>query len=149
MSRYANMDHAGWLEDHLGRKFDRFQTRVVNIIGIVGGGIYNTPINWKSANWKFGGRGVAVNWTCGNGFATWDFDMLTKLVLLAHAECIRVELEATAPRLFKVVFFEREREGDIARRHPTIAQAVAAFEQWHRPLDRWFKEPAAEEALTQ
>jgi len=147
VSRYANMDHAGWLEDHLGRKFTRFQTRVVNIIGIVGGGIYNTPINWKSAS--FDERRVRVNWSAGNGFATFDNNDLTNLVLLAHAECIRIAITPATPSMFRVHFFPRLPTGCGMTRPPDVAHAVADFETWYKPLDRWFQEPTTREVAAQ
>lgn len=142
MSRYANMDHGEWLEASLKRKLTPFQHRVVNLIGIVGGGIYNTPIKWQTAEFEFGIRGVAVKWRADD-FATWDFDQLTKLVFLAHEERIRVSLQPIAPKYLRVMFFPRLADGSMATRHPNLDEAIADFRTWYAPLDRFVKQKAA------
>lgn len=144
MSRYANMDHGGWLELQLKRKLSPFEHRAANIIGIVAGGIYNAPIKWATAD--FTERRVTVKWLCAD-FATWDFDQLTKLVLLAHAERIRISIAPVAPRYLSVYLTPRLAEGRMAQRHPSLDEVVADFRTWYRPLDR-FIAPAAVEGVS-
>jgi hypothetical protein len=159
------MDHAEWMEHHLAsmrryregkkpRKGDLpipdslsdFQKRVVDILGIVGCGIYNAPINHDKIDWDWGG-GVSVIW--GREMATWDFNQLTTLVLLAHAARIRVQIEGLSKGYLRVSFWQRQAEGEISRRHPSMAEVVKAFEdslpQDHRIR---FKEIEAEAPQT-
>lgn len=53
---------------------------------------------------------------------------LTRLVIGAHDECIRVEISPCAFRYLKIEMWPREgREGCISRRHPTIEQAIESY----------------------
>jgi len=122
---YANMDHGEWLQKKVTFKLNDFHLCVADIIGITAGGIYNAPINWRSA--EFGDGYMIVNWKDPK-FATWDFSHLTILVFLAHTARIRVDVSPVAPRIMRVSFYRRGHEGGIGRRHPNLAEAVAAFE---------------------
>lgn len=142
---YAKMDHAGWVEDNnrafnsinakrrrfkpAPEKLTPFQARVMDICGMVGGGIYNAPINWDKVEWSVGGRGVFVPWRDGR-MSTFDFYPLTLLVLLCHEARIRCEIRARAAGHFELTFFERKHEGGMAERHPNIDEAVAAFREY-------------------
>jgi len=146
MSRYVDHDHAAWLQDNLAAIRKRkalpdipetlsdFHRQVAFIIGMTAGGIYNAPINWRSA--RFGERFVEVNWRSGE-FATWDFMLLTNLVFLAHEECVRVSVGTAGPGIMKVTFHCRRRGGGMGRRHPTLDQAVDAFRAWYDPTGRF------------
>lgn len=160
---YERMDHAGWVESnnrsrnkmHAKRKGFRpapealtpFQARVMDICGIVGGGIYNAPISWDKVAWgdRYEGDALFITWR-DDRFATWDFGALTMLVLLAHEARIRIEIRAKTKGYFELVFSQRQHEGGIARRHPSIDEAVAAFRAYlpadHRVVYRAPVEPA-------
>jgi hypothetical protein len=75
------------------------------------------------------GRGIKCS-VYGGQLATFDFDYLTRLVILAHDRCIRVEVVQGAPGRVGLALFKRtEREGPMHSRHPTMEQAIAN----HRP----------------
>ena len=59
--------------------------------------------------------------------ATFDADDLTRLVLLAHARCVRVQVEQGGPNRLRIAIWKRGREGCMYERHPTIEQAIALF----------------------
>lgn len=59
--------------------------------------------------------------------ATYDFDLLTRLVLLAHERCIRVGIQPCGPRHVRIGISRRERTDSIFTNHPTIEQAIASF----------------------
>jgi hypothetical protein len=61
--------------------------------------------------------------------ATFDTDELTRLVLLAHARCIRVQVEQGGPNRLRIAIWKRERVGRFSERHPTIEQAIEAFRE--------------------
>ena len=61
--------------------------------------------------------------------ATFDDDGLTRLVLLAHDRCIRVQVEQGGPNRLRIAIWKREREGSMYERHPTIEAAIEAFRQ--------------------
>lgn len=81
------------------------------------------------------GRGIKVSvWS--SRLSTFDFDQLTRLVLLAHDRCVRVELANGGPWRTGVVLHRRyAREGCISQRHPTIEEALTLHRRhWPTPL---------------
>jgi len=60
-------------------------------------------------------------------FATFDGSGLTKLVLLAHEKCVRVDIQSEIPQVMEICIWKREREGGVSERHPTIEQAIESF----------------------
>lgn len=61
------------------------------------------------------------------GVSTYDFDVLTRLVIAAHDECVRLDIEAASPKYLRLSFSDREREGRIYNRHPTIEEAIQSI----------------------
>ena len=112
---YNRMDHAKWVEQNnqaanqiygkrksykpAPEKLSAFQAKVMDICGMVGGGIYNAPINWNKVSWGTGNNhiGMFVPWRDGR-MATFDFYPLTMLVLLCHEARIRCEICAALVR---------------------------------------------------
>lgn len=158
---YATMDHAGWVEQNAfyakkhapKRRADNtkgwaaapdrlndFQAKVMDILGMVGGGIYNAPIAWDAVQWKGWGSGMAVPWRTGNGFATFDSPLLTRFVFLCHEARIRGEIRIHSPNHFLLCFWPRVAEGGIGERHPSLDEAVASFRAYlpedHRVICR-------------
>jgi hypothetical protein len=70
-------------------------------------------------------------------FSTFDFNLLTHLVFLAHDRCIRVELVSSGLGLIGLALHKRHsRDGAHSDRHPTLAQAVGEFRRHHmEPLE--------------
>lgn len=76
-------------------------------------------------------NGAANVRPCGHGWyvnssadlATFDGSTLTRLVLLAHARCVRAEV-SPAMRYLRIAIHPRVREGGGMRRHPTIEEAI-------------------------
>lgn len=145
---YINMDHAGWVQNNndAGKKLHRtkrdarkaleykgylaapdelndFQRRAFDILGIVGGGIYNAPISWETVYWA--PNTIAVNWS--NGLATFDFSQLTKLVFLCHEARIRADISPKGFRHVEITLSQRSHEGSISLRHPDLDEAVSDF----------------------
>lgn len=57
--------------------------------------------------------------------ATYDGDLLTRLVVLAHDECVRLEIQPSGPGKVKLLFHPRKtRNGRLSQCHPTIEQAI-------------------------
>jgi hypothetical protein len=89
-------------------------------------GIYNLPVKWEKAEFRGGSYPFTmVTVASHRGLSTWDFDHLTRLVIAAHEECIRVDLEPVSRGYIRIRMHPRQREGGMATRHPTIEQAVA------------------------
>ena len=73
------------------------------------------------------GRGIEIN-TREYRLATFDFDYLTKLVIMAHNWCLRVAIDGSGPGMIKIILHKRHLvEGDIGKRHPTIEQAIEKY----------------------
>lgn len=80
-------------------------------------------------DWSFGrARGIRIVPPGGCiGFASYDYDELTRLVVLAHDRCIRVHVAASGSRLV-VTMHKRDRNAeDMALRHPTLDEHVVAI----------------------
>lgn len=143
---YARMDHAGWLEHHnastnayrrkargklrdlLPESLNDFQKRVTDILGMVGGGIYNAPLSFDNIRWEHGWNGVSATWR--DGLSTFDKGDLTLLVLLCHEARIRLEIDPAGPHRLRLSFWQRSHEGGLSERHPSIDEAVAAFREY-------------------
>lgn len=109
----------------------RSGARVANLVNWWLRGIYHAQNDVLRADWSrdyvelilygFGGR-----------LATFDSDMLTRLVIGAHDHAIRVSLEPCNPRYLRVLFHPRHRDhGHVYGRHPVIE---AACERMSRPF---------------
>ena len=79
---------------------------------------------WRRRKYLYAGVEVS---TC-QGLATFDFDLLTRLVIAAHDEAVRVSIVPSGPRLLKIQLWPRTRVGSMAKRHPTIEEAI----EWMR-----------------
>jgi hypothetical protein len=69
--------------------------------------------------------GAGIQMCVPGSWSTYDFNQLTRLVLLAHDRAIRIEIGPASPSYFRVMAHRRKR--DSARmweRHPTIEQAI-------------------------
>lgn len=89
-------------------------------------GIYNVPMALEKTDWR-AGSGVMFIVGAGGGLSTFDFDHLTRAVLIAHDECIRIDIEPHSFRYWKIFMHPRGRNGGMSERHPTIEQAIDKF----------------------
>lgn len=65
--------------------------------------------------------------------ATFDFNELTRLVFLAHDQCMRVEIINSGPGMVKIAIWKREgRTGSMWQRHPTIDEALKQWRESHK-----------------
>lgn len=116
--RDAAAEHKGWLA--APDQLNAFQRRAFDILGIVGGGIYNCPIAWRALVWApcF----IVAPWY--HSLATWDFGALTRLVLLCHDARIRADVSPCNRRYLHVSLHQRAAEGCVSVRHPSLTEAV-------------------------
>jgi hypothetical protein len=165
MSTYQFMDHAEWMESNnaaanrLNAKrrgwkvqpetLTPFQKKVCDILGMVGGGIYNAPIAHDKIDWDYGWGGVSVVWK-HHDLSTFDYNQLTSLVFLCHEARIRCSVAPAGPKLLRLSFWQREPDGSMAKRHPNLDEAVAAFRGYLPPEHRIVfrsETPQAEDAV--
>lgn len=74
--------------------------------------------------------------------ATFDYNNLTRAVIMAHDRCIRFEVAAGTPGKLRLLLHKRSgRQGQMHERHPTMTQALYAFYEAAREAS-----PAASDA---
>ena len=71
------------------------------------------------------GSGIRFNSTY-NVMSTYDCDMLTRAVLMAHKRLIRFEIVPSGPGMLGLVFHKRKNRvgGNMWDRHPTIEKQI-------------------------
>lgn len=81
--------------------------------------IPNTP--------KAHGRGIELNFK-PSYMATFDNDMLTRIVIMSHNWGVRAEIGGSGPAMIKLRLWKRHsRDGDVCERHPTIEEALESY----------------------
>jgi len=71
-----------------------------------------------------GPNGIEVNCT-NNGWSTYDFNLLTNAVIMAHDRMIRFEIKPSGPGMLKLLLHKRSsREGRMYEKHPTMEDAI-------------------------
>lgn len=137
-------------------RLNEFHKKAFQIIGMIGGGIYNCPIPWHLVHWHK--KTIIVVWQWGDGFGTWDFDKMTMMWMLCHSARIRGYIGAPAGgrKMIELFFSERSHEGGMSTRHPSIEEALDSFFSWYPqsgplslsyPGDRPFPLPAIKQAI--
>lgn len=122
---YVNMDHAGWVERHTKQTLSPFARKVADILGIVGGGIHNAPVNVNEIDWQSPkGMGIKVTWN--REMSTWDFCQLSQMVVLCCQARVRCQINAVAPRRLSLIFHQRRDAPaeEFSRHHPGIDEMV-------------------------
>jgi hypothetical protein len=71
---------------------------------------------------KAWGDGIKVS--CCQDLSTCDFDILTRLVIAAHDNAVRVRIMQGGAWGVSIGLTPRKREGDIFESHPTIEAAI-------------------------
>lgn len=119
---------AAWLRQCRITNLSPLGERVADLLGDLFVGLYHLDgaesIDWSSDHHIE----VRVAW---KEWATFDSNLLTKLVFLAHDRCVRVSVNPRGHHSLTLLFHPREREGGIWARHPTLEQAVAEYRQWY------------------
>lgn len=68
------------------------------------------------------GHGWAMPQT--NSLSTYDYNHLTRLVVMAHDRCIRVEIVPKGMNRILIVLHKRKREGGVSKEHPELEDAI-------------------------
>lgn len=104
--------------------------KVADLLDDVFDGIYHLESNLNKVNWDCEYY-IKINLTM-HSLSTYDFSILTDLVILCHDRCLRCELQAVAPKVIKLQFHQRQREGSIFEKHPTIEEAINRVRSFSR-----------------
>ena len=97
-----------------------FEKKVESVLSAAWGGVHNVD-GWERR--KPCGDGIAV--VVHGSLATYDFGTLTALVIRAHDEAVRLEIQPASPKYLRLVFHPRKRDGgQVWERHPTMEWAL-------------------------
>lgn len=85
-----------------------------------------------------GSNGIYINSTRSNYLATYDFNGLTRAVVMAHDRCIRFEVAPSGPGMLRLNIHKRrhsENDGSLSmwEWHPTLEHHVEAIRKGDRP----------------
>lgn len=107
--------------------------QVADLLGYLYAGIYHlNRTSLSKVDWT---NPTHIQVTVYGGLATYDGQELTRLVFLAHAMCLRVEVDAAARNYLRLIFHPRQRDGGNWQRHPTLDQALATFREYYGFLE--------------
>lgn len=83
-----------------------------------------------------GDSGIQISLRSGFSAATFDFNGLTRAVVMAHDRCIRFEIYPSAPKSLGLRLHKRSgRDGRMHERHPTLESAVKDIRGYGRQGD--------------
>ncbi len=115
-----------WVERQLSREtpLPAFPAAAIDLLcNALGVGPWNVPVRWDRASLTERRCRFVLR---TDGLATFDSDPLTRLVVLAHDRCIRLQLSPAAFAYLAIEMWPRKRNGgDFSAHHPTIEEAIA------------------------
>ena len=104
-----------------------FEVRCEHLLDRVYRGLHHIggPIHKHARYWEINER---------SDLSTYDADLMTRYVIAAHDECIRVEVTGCGgPGRVKILLHPRRaRQGSMFDRHPTIGQAILNYRKYAR-----------------
>lgn len=88
-------------------------------------GFHHIPTPPKPA-----GRGIEINFR-PQYFATYDYDMLTKMVIMSHNWGVRVQVGGSGPAMIKITLHKRhKRSGCLSERIPRIEEMIKKYKDF-------------------
>lgn len=100
--------------------------RMENVLHITFRGLHHCP---KIHKYRVGSPYERWEVNYWSYVSTYDYDQLTRLVVSAHDECIRVAIKNSGPGMIKIQLWARKRGGSMTERHPTIEEAIKAIRE--------------------
>ena len=64
-----------------------------------------------------------------NSLSTFDFDELTRLVILAHKKLMRAEISPASSKYLRIIVFKRKHEGHFYERHPNTKDLIEMIKE--------------------
>jgi len=75
-------------------------------------------------------KGIEMNFRPAY-MGSFDYDALTKLVIMSHNWAVRSEIAGSGPAMIKLkLFYRGSRDGRMQERHPTIDEAIDKFKDF-------------------
>lgn len=122
MSKYA-LDYMK--ETNLPPLSDDVKDRFGQVVGYAFGGWHHVGDPKRC--------GTGVKFSTYGGLATFDFNQLTKLVLISHAVRVRAEIGQGGPRQLNVYLHPRiDKPDSWSDHHPSLADLVASAQKLMR-----------------
>jgi hypothetical protein len=115
---YAHKKHAKYVEDVTGKKISDLGKKVANILGYVGGGIYNCPIDITKIDWEHD-YCIRVFWHMP--LVNFDGFALSKLWVLCHRNMVRVEIDAVK---YKSYYHDEDEDSEIQHEYTAVALSL-------------------------
>lgn len=117
------------IQKYYAPEISRIGAKTADILDYVFQGIYHVETSsLKKATWD--AAYYAMIRIAYRHWSTYDTDTLTRLVVIAHEMCVRVEINPCNPTHLELLFHERQRNGDISERHATIESAIEKCRKW-------------------
>ena len=114
-----------WIKKSFKVEMSAFGEEVAEFLNVLGDGIYHFErsslkrVDWSNVHY------IEFNVSNSARFATFDFDWLTRIVVLSHDRCIRVEIGASSPQTLKLFFHKRQRDAqETWSKMPTLESHV-------------------------
>ena len=130
-NHYAHNTHWEWVQRQPKVKvpMSDLGKAVANVLGFVGRGLYNAPINVEKVDWS--SRDILiVSWR--GDLTNWDMMGLSALWIECHRRMLRVTIAPGGPRCLRLEFFQRKsREGDISRHLPDCEDMIALVDGFY------------------
>jgi hypothetical protein len=123
MSQYSG---ANWIKSSLKvEEMSPLGEAVADLLGSVFKGIYHLDMKaLRRVEWA--NRHHIIFILSWHSLSTWDFNDLTRLVVLCHDKLLRLEIDAVAPHRMELMFHQRcvfnGENGMVG--HPTIEQNI-------------------------
>lgn len=126
------MERSGseWIRRTFKTDLSELGRNVADLLDEVFSGIYHLDIaKLKKVDWGDNYFiAVQLHWQT---LSTYDNDHLTRLVVLAHDRCLRVDISATTVRTLELMFHQRKPVGGFADRMPTMEKHLADIRKYH------------------
>jgi hypothetical protein len=115
-----------WLKSHSkAKEVSPFGESVACLLGDLYRGIYHindSALFHKRVEWHSNHH---IEIVLGGVMASFDGNLLTRLVVLAHDRCIRVSVSAASPDYFRLLFHPRVRSSKLnTAKHPTLEEHI-------------------------
>ena len=121
----------GWLKSN-NKSVSEFGEIAAGIIGDMYGGIYHVEKEALKTDWS---SAYQVTFTVRDvGLGTFDSNLLTRLVILAHQRNAKVSIKGAAPGYVRICIVKVDRSGFLVDAHPAVedikglADAASAIE---------------------
>jgi hypothetical protein len=127
---YIHQQYAGseWIKKNVTTDTSELGRDVADFLGDLFKGIYHLNLtSLRKVAWN---NPYFIRVTINQGLATYDFDELTRIVVLSHDRKIRVSVEPLARSYLSLLFHKRiTREGSIMERMPFLDDHVAQIRE--------------------